>query len=104
MIKDAGGLTATSSVSVTVVNQPPTVAQPAAANPNPVAGTTTNLSVLGADDGGEANLTYTWTANGPAAVSFSANGTNAAKNSTATFSAAGSYTITATIKDANGST
>ena len=39
---------------------PPTVAQPAAANPNPVAGTTTNLSVLGADDGGESALTYTW--------------------------------------------
>ena len=50
------------------VDEPPTVAQPAAANPNPVTGTTTNLSVLGADDGGEANLTYTWSASGPAAV------------------------------------
>ena len=34
-------------------NQAPTVATPASASPNPVAGTTTNLSVLGADDTGE---------------------------------------------------
>src|SRR5262249_3157154 len=52
-------------------NQPPTVATAAAATPNPVTGTTTNLSVLGADDGGEANLRYTWAvSSGPAAVSF----------------------------------
>ena len=38
----------------TTGNQPPTVAQPASATPNPVTGTTTSLSVLGADDGGEA--------------------------------------------------
>ena len=69
------------------LNQPPTVATPAAATPNPVTGTSTALSVLGADDGGEANLTYTWIATGtpPAPVSFSVNGTNGAKNTTATF-------------------
>ena len=41
-----------------------------------------DLSVLGADDGGEPNLTYTWATTGtpPAAVTFSANGTNASKN------------------------
>ncbi|HEY3127805.1 MAG TPA: PKD domain-containing protein [Candidatus Limnocylindria bacterium] len=77
----------------------PTVATPAVANPNPVTGTTTSLSVLGADDAGEASLTYTWSASGPAAVSFSANGTNAAKNTTASFSGAGSYTFTVTITD-----
>src|SRR5204863_79546 len=49
-------------------------------------------------------LIYTWTANGPGAVSFSANGTNAAKNTTATFGAAGSYTFTATLKDGGGNT
>ena len=87
-------------------NQPPTVASPAAANPNPVSGTTSNLSVLGADDGGEANLTYTWATTGtpPAPVGFSVNGTNAAKNTTATFSAAGTYTLRATIKDQPGLT
>ena len=38
----------------------PTIATTAAASPSPAPGTTTDLSVLGADDGGEANLTYTW--------------------------------------------
>ena len=85
-------------------NQPPTVATAAAASPNPVTGTTTSLSVLGADDGGEAALTYTWSAAGPSPVSFSPNGTNAAKSSTAAFSAAGSYSITATITDGGGLT
>jgi hypothetical protein len=83
-------------------NAPPTVATPAAASPNPVKGKTTSLSVLGADDGGEANLKYTWTSTGPAAVTFSANGTNAAKNTTATFTKAGSYAFTATITDSGG--
>ena len=43
----------------------PTVATAAAASPSTVTGTTTALSVLGADDGGEANLKYTWTVMGP---------------------------------------
>lgn len=85
-------------------NQPPTVATPASASPSPVTGTTTNLSVLGADDGGESNLTYTWSTTGtpPAPVTFSANGTNAAKNTTATFAAAGTYNFLVTITDAGG--
>ena len=40
----------------------PTVATPASATPSPVTGTTTTLSVLGGDNGGEANLKYTWAA------------------------------------------
>ena len=82
----------------------PTVAAPASAAPSPVTGTTTVLSVLGADSAGESNLTYTWTATGtpPAAVSFSANGTNAAKNTTARFSKAGSYSFLVTITDVGG--
>ena len=85
-------------------NQAPTVAAAASASPNPVAGSSSALSVLGADDGGEANLTYTWATAGtpPGSVSFSANGTNAAKNSTATFGAAGTYTLSVTVRDANG--
>jgi polygalacturonase len=98
----SGGVTATASVTVTAVNQPPTVATPASASPSPVTGKTTSLSVLGADDGGESNLTYTWSDTGPSGVTFSANGTNAAKNTTATFAAAGSYTFTVTIKDSGG--
>jgi alpha-L-arabinofuranosidase len=75
----------------------PTVATPAAATPAPVTGTTANLSVLGADASGEANLTYTWSATGPAAVNYSANGTNAAKNTVATFAMAGTYTFQVSI-------
>lgn len=83
----------------------PTVATPAAATPNPVIlGSTTQLSVLGADDGGENNLTYTWAALGspPGAVQFSSNGSNAAKNTTATFFVNGTYNLFVNIKDAGG--
>jgi len=85
------------------VNQPPSVAQPAAASPAPVSGTTTALSALGADDGGAAALTYTWAATqAPAAVVFAANGSNSASNTTATFTRAGAYTFEVTIADAQG--
>jgi hypothetical protein len=83
-------------------NSAPTVATAAAASPNPVTGNTMSLSVLGADDGGEANLTYTWSSSGPAAVTFSANGDNAAKNTTATLTQAGSYQFVVTITDSGG--
>jgi hypothetical protein len=86
----------------TTGNQPPTVATPAKATPNPVTAKTTGLSVLGADDGGEANLRYTWTSSGPASVGFSANGSNAAKNVVGTFSKAGSYSFVVTITDGGG--
>jgi hypothetical protein len=87
-------------------NQAPTVAIAAGANPGSVNASTSALSVLGADDAGEANLRYTWatTGNPPAAVTFSPNGTNAAKNSTATFSRAGSYQLTVVVADAQGLT
>jgi uncharacterized repeat protein (TIGR01451 family) len=84
------------------INCPPTVAVPAAADPNPVSGSATTLSVLCTDDGGEAALTYTWSASGPAPVSFSANGTNAAKNTAASLSQPGNYRLTATCRDAGG--
>jgi hypothetical protein len=84
-------------------NAPPTVAVAASAAPNPVGGTTTALSMLGADDGGEANLTYTWSVvSGPASVAFSPNGSNAAKNTTAAFAQAGSYLFQVTLTDAGG--
>ncbi|MBN2579840.1 MAG: fibronectin type III domain-containing protein, partial [Pirellulales bacterium] len=94
--------------NVSVSNSAPTVATPAAASPDTVAGATTNLSVLGADDYGEANLTYTWTAttlpSGAAQPTYSVNGTNAAKNSIATFSQAGGYVLQVTITDGGGLT
>ena len=103
-----GFKTATSSVTVQVASTTtaPTVATPAAATPSPVNGTTTALSVLGADQKGEAGLTYTWATTGtpPAAVTFSANGTNAAKNATATFTRAGQYGFVVTISNGAQST
>ncbi len=83
-------------------NQAPTIVQAAAASSSPVIGTTVTLSTLGADDGGEAALTYTWTTTGtpPAAVSFAANGTNAAKKTVATFAKAGTYTFSVKATDA----
>jgi hypothetical protein len=104
----SGGRSGTATVTVTAApNTAPTVATPASGSPNPVTGTTTNLTVLGADTtGGEAALTYTWATTGtpPAAVSFSVNGTNAAKNTTATFTRAGTYNFLVTIRDAGNLT
>ncbi|MGD0140892.1 MAG: hypothetical protein ABSD28_18665, partial [Tepidisphaeraceae bacterium] len=91
------------SASVTIAAAP-TVAQAAAANPSPVTGTSTALSVLGADNGGESNLTYTWSYTGPTGVTYTGNtnGTNAAQNITADFTQPGSYNFTATITDSIG--
>ncbi len=83
-------------------NNAPTVAVPAMASVTPVTGNSTILSVLGADDDGESELTYTWAIAGPAGVALSANGTNGAKSTTATFAAPGTYTFTCTITDAGG--
>jgi hypothetical protein len=105
---NAGGESSDSNEAVATpsapADQPPTIAAPAAAAQNPVVGTSVGLGVLGADDAGEANLLYTWAVLGtpPAAVSFSDNGTNTAKNSTATFTAAGTYDLAVTVRDAAG--
>jgi hypothetical protein len=56
------------------------------------------------NDGGEPNLTYTWSCSGPAGVTFSVNGPNKAKNTTATFPDAGRYTFQVTIADVGGLT
>lgn len=85
-------------------NTAPTVSA-VSASPTTVTGLTTTVSVTAADsDDGESALTYAWSASGPSGVSFSPNTTNAAKSSVATFSAAGSYTLTATATDPDGST
>ena len=78
----------------------PAIVTPAAAGANPVTTASTTLSVLGSDvTAGEAALTYTWSTTGtpPAAVIFSSNGTNAAKNTVATFTQPGTYNFQVTI-------
>ena len=80
------------------------MATPATASPNPVTGTTTALNVLGTDSAGETTLVYTWSATGPASVTFTANGTNASKNTTAIFQQAGTYNLSVLIADSGGST
>ncbi len=93
------------AATVTIIAGP-TVATAAAATPSPVTGVSTVLSVLGADSGGTSSLVYTWTATllpgGVPPPTFSANGTNAARNTTVTFDAAGSYTFVATVTDLGG--
>lgn len=91
--------------TTTVVNLPPTVAAPAAATPALLTtGTTTQLSVLGADDGGEAALSYHWHSSGSTLPTFSVNGSNAAKQTTLTFAASGTYQVTCVVTDAGGLT
>ncbi len=82
---------------------PPTVSTPATASPVMVTGTTTALSVQGASSV-NLPLTYTWSTIGtpPAPVTFSVNGTNAAKSTVATFSKAGTYALGVTIVDTYG--
>lgn len=81
----------------------PGVATAAHASPTSVTGVSTNLGAVGTDANGESNLTYTWsTTTAPALVGFSINGTNAAKNTVATFSAPGNYSFLVTIRNGGG--
>jgi hypothetical protein len=95
--------TISGTASVTVLAGP-TVAT--AAHVVSSTATTVTLNVLGSDNAGEASLIYTWAVTGtpPAAVTFSPNGTNAAKTTTATFTKAGTYNFQVTIKDPAGLT
>ena len=102
-----GATTTSNPITITVgpsSSQPPTIVTPASATPGTVTGTSTVLGVLGADDGGEPSLIYTWAATGtpPAPVSFSVNGTNLAKNITVSFVKAGNYNFQVTVQDVGG--
>ena len=66
-----------------------------------IRGTSTTVTVVASDDGGEGGLSYTWSATG-GSVSFSPNGDNAARSTTANFSSAGDYTLTVTVVDGDG--
>lgn len=97
---DRAGFT-TFTITVTGGSTAPRVATEAASTPATVMAATSRLSVLGVDDQAEAALTYTWSVeSGPGAVSFSPNGSNAAKQTTATFTRAGDHVLRVVITDA----
>lgn len=81
----------------------PTVDTAAASSDSVVTGSTATLSVLGASDAGEANLTYRWAVvsepDGAPDPTFDSEGTNGAKLTNVTFYQAGSYVLQATISD-----
>ena len=87
---------ATSDVSVT--NTAITFTQAATVTPTPVTGATATVSALASTGlGAESGITYAWSmVSGPAPVSFAASGTNAAKNTTASFALAGTYQLRCT--------
>jgi alpha-L-arabinofuranosidase len=92
--------------SMTVIDLTPGIAPmaPIAAEPTTTGGTTTNL--IATVPNGGSSLKYFWSVvSAPAGVrlpSFSANGTNAAKNITATFFGAGTYVFAAvTVNPSN---
>jgi hypothetical protein len=95
-----GQTSSNDTAAIVQVFKPPQIVTAPFAAPNPVTtGTTTVLTTLAADDGGEPALKYLWTTTGapPGPVYYSVNGTNAAKNLTATFTRAGSYTVAVTV-------
>src|SRR5439155_3064480 len=94
-ITSVNNLISTGAIRFITLFGHPTLNNPTATSP--VTGTTATASVSGSAPAGESTLTYTWSATGPAPVVFTPNGTNAAKNTTATYAAPGSYTLTATL-------
>lgn len=93
---------ATVSITVAAPSNATPVVGAVSAGASPVTGTNTALSATADDEAGEAAVAYTWSVTGPAAVSFSANGTKAATPSTAAFTRAGSYILTVMASDAGG--
>ncbi len=103
-----GDQSKSTSLAVTVTAgsglNPPVITADAGSAMNPVRSRTAQLSVGANDDGTEANLAYTWSSTGAAPVTFSPNGNNAAKASTASFSKEGMYTLTVTVRDGTAKT
>jgi len=87
-----------------VVSTGPSVQTAAAANPNPVTGTSTVLSALGTENNSSSGLVYTWSYTGPTGVSYTGatNGSTSAQSITANFAQAGNYNFTVTISDSSG--
>ena len=101
--ENASSVTLTGGSAAIFMDQPSqsplTVKTPAHAVTKVVTGTSVGLSVLGQENGSNTGLTYSWSSTGPASVTYSDNGDNTAKNTTAMFALAGTYTLTAAISD-----
>lgn len=104
----SGDQSSSTTLDVTVTAgsgmNPPAITAAAATAFNPVTSRTVGVTVGANDDGTEANLSYTWSATGPAPVTFTPNGNNAAKASTAAFSKEGAYMLTVTVRDGTNKT
>jgi hypothetical protein len=91
------------SVEFEVSATAPAIVSGPAATPNPTPSTTAALSALASDDGGEADLVYTWSVlakpAGAADPALSVNGSNAAKDTVATFERAGTYQFQVSVRD-----
>jgi O-glycosyl hydrolase len=86
-------------VSVAVANAAPTAAAPTSVLA--ASGTFADLAVAATDDYPTADLVYEWlTTAGPAAVRFST--ADGGRKATASFSSAGSYAISVTVRDRGG--
>ncbi len=94
-------------------NQPPTIVEPIAVagaerieeNDQAiqlVAANMADMTIGAVDDGGPENLTYSWSATGPAPVFFMPATGADADATTANFEALGDYNITATVTDSEG--
>lgn len=83
---------------------PVTLVSPAVASIDQAASASAVLTVRGSDSKAGADLRYSWSADGeaPWPVTFSINRTNAARNTTAVFSAAGTYRLRVAISDPSG--
>ncbi|MFO0455168.1 MAG: hypothetical protein ACK5Z0_04095 [Planctomycetota bacterium] len=78
---------------------------PSVVGSSTVTSRTAQLKALGTDDGGESSLKYFWqvqSAPTGGTLQFSVNGTNAAKNTSVTFSRAGTYQILSRVVDRLG--
>jgi|GEM_PF-2687281 len=103
-----GDRSTSTTLAVTVTagsgqNAPVITAAPQAMQ-SPVTSRLVNVTVAANDDGMEANLSYTWSATGPAPVTFSPNGNNAAKASQASFSKEGQYQFSVVVRDGTNRT
>lgn len=100
----SGGDWATALENFSISNpvQPPTISS-ISGSPNPVTGTSTQLSVAATDPGGF-SLSYSWSVtSGPSGVTFTNDSvTSTGDTITANFAQAGSYTFQVTVTDSQG--